>query len=148
VVSELTAGVYADEGYATEHYLPVLRDVARRAALAEQLVAVDPLSGTVVGAVTLAYAGGPYAENAEPGDAVIRMLVVDPLARRQGVGTLLMRACMSRATEQGSRRVLLSTQEAMASAHRLYRELGFRREPAHDWQPPNDAPLLGYVLDL
>ncbi|MBB2921133.1 GNAT family N-acetyltransferase [Cellulomonas cellasea] len=90
--------------------------------------------GVVVGTVTLAPAGTSYAEVAEPGEAEIRMLAVAPEARRRGVAEALVRAALDHAVTSGHRRVVLSTFDAMRSAQRLYRRLGFVPVPARDWQ--------------
>lgn len=145
-VGELTAGVYAAEGWAHGAYLDVLRDVADRAASADVLLAER--SGRLLGAVTVATRGGPYAEPAGPGEAVVRMLVVDPAERRAGVGRALVEACVEQARRDGCRAVRLWTEPGMAVAHRLYGRLGFRRTPERDWRPLPDLDLLGYVLDL
>ena len=147
-VADLTAGVYVDEGYAEGGYVHVLRDVASRARTADVLVAVRGPGGPVVGAVTLAYGGRDYAEQAVQGETVVRMLVVDPRTRGAGLGEALMQACLDRARAAGCSRVLLSTQASMRAAHRIYARLGFRREPANDWSPEPGVELLGYVLTL
>ena len=145
-VAELTARVYLDEGWADEDYEQVLRDVPDRAAQADVLVAV--VAGRVVGAVTVAARGGPYAELAGPGEAVVRMLVVDPQARGQGVGEALVRACLTSARAHGCTTVRLSTQPEMRAAHAIYARLGFTRTPDLDWRPVPDVLLLAYALQL
>ncbi len=145
-VGELTAGVYAAEGWARGDYLDVLRDVDDRVASADVLLAER--SGRLLGAVTVATRGGPYAEPADPGEAVVRMLVVDPAERGAGVGRALVEACLGQARRDGCRAVRLWTEPRMAAAHRLYERLGFRRAPDRDWEPVPDLVLLGYVLDL
>ncbi len=145
-MGRLTADVYVSEGWASEGYAPVVRDVAARVAEAYVLVALD--GGEVVGGVTVATRGGRYAEQAGPGDAVVRMLVTAPRARGRGVGGLLMRACLDVAVADGCTRVRLSTQAEMASAHRLYERLGFVRTPADDWSPEPGLLLLTYALEL
>ena len=145
-VGRLTADVYVGEGWAGEGYAPVVRDVAARAAEASVLVALD--GDEIVGAVTVATRGGRYAEQAGPGDAVVRMLVTAPQSRGRGVGLLLMQACLDAAVRDGCSRVRLSTQAAMASAHRLYERLGFVRTPADDWSPEPGLQLLTYALEL
>jgi ribosomal protein S18 acetylase RimI-like enzyme len=127
-VAELTARVYLDEGYGGTDYEPALRAVAQRDASAEVLVAL--VDDAVAGAVTVATRGGEWAEQAVPGEAVIRMLAVDP-ARADGCST-----------------VRLSTQPSMRAAHRLYERLGFVRAPAYDWEPVPGVQLLGYALTL
>ena len=145
-IAELVVSVYLDEGWGDEHYAPVLRDVAARAAQALVLVAVD--DGLLLGSVTVATQGGPYAEQAADGEAVVRMLVTAPAARGRGVGELLMRASLAAAVRDGCTRVRLSTQPGMAAAHRLYERLGFVRTPQDDWRPQPELLLLTYAMDL
>ncbi|TAL19098.1 MAG: N-acetyltransferase, partial [Frankiales bacterium] len=89
-VGELTASVYAADGFTTPDYVPALRDVASRVRSATVLVAEQ--QGRLVGAVTVATRGGEWAEQSVPGEAVIRMLVVDPSARGGGTGQACTRA--------------------------------------------------------
>ena len=145
-VAELTARVYLDEGYGSPQYEPRLRDVAGRAASAHVLVAV--LDGRIVGAVTLAPYGSDWAEAAEPGEAVIRMLAVHPDVRGAGTGAALVGACIDRARETGCRLIRLSTEPKMTVAHRLYERLGFVRTPSDDWEPVPGVILLGYRMEL
>ena len=145
LVADLTAQVYRGEGYGSDDYEPVLRDVAGRDRDAVVLVAVDDQQ--IVGAVALAV-GGPWAERAEPDEAEIRMLAVAPTARGKGVGTSLIQACLDGARQSGCVRVRLSTEPTMAAAHRIYDRLGFVRTPERDWTPAPNIPLLTYVLPL
>lgn len=145
-VAELTAGTYRREGYGSPQYEPALRDVASRDATADVLVA--DLGGRVVGAVTVATQGGPWSEQAAPGEAEIRMLVVDPAARGSGTGEALVRACIDRARTAHCNVVRLSTEPTMSTAHRLYERLGFVRTPERDWEPVPGISLLTYALDL
>ena len=145
-VGELLARVYGDEGWGSGAYLDVLSDVAGRAGHAQVLVAVD--DGRLVGSVTVATRGGPTAELAQPGEAVVRMLVTDPAARGRGAGTALVAACLEAARRDGSVRVRLSTQAQMAAAHRVYERFGFTRTPELDWQPEPGLTLLTYALEL
>ncbi|MEU2879113.1 GNAT family N-acetyltransferase [Streptomyces sp. NPDC007070] len=154
VVGEITAQAYLRDGLLDfgedDEYLGELRDVARRAAAAEVLVAVR--DGDVLGGVAFVPSGGPMADIAGPGEAEIRMLAVDHAARGRGVGEALVRACADRArATEGCVRLILSTQPAMHAAHRLYERLGFVRTPERDWQPlPDllDLSLLTYALTL
>ena len=146
VVAELTSRTYLADGWADEHYAPVLRDVAARAAEATVLVAL--VAGRAVGAVTVATRGGRYAELAGPGEEVVRMLVTAPAQRGHGTGTALLQACLAAALADGCHRVLLSTQPGMAAAHRLYRRLGFVPVPELDWSPQPGLDLQVHALDL
>jgi ribosomal protein S18 acetylase RimI-like enzyme len=89
------------------------------------------------------------AQLAGPGEAEIRMLAVDPGAQGRGVGSALAVACVERArTEEGTKRVVLCSQQAMTTAHRLYARLGFERAPELDWYPLPEVLLWGFRLDL
>ncbi|MGW6132563.1 GNAT family N-acetyltransferase, partial [Cellulomonas sp. NPDC055163] len=150
-VGALTAEAYhADRLLRPEdEYTVELQDAERRAQEAVLLVALVPSvpprglltdvhegevdAGVVVGTVTLAPSGTSYAEVAEPGEAEIRMLAVAPEARRRGAAEALMRSALEHAVTSGHRRVVLSTFDAMQSAQRLYRRLGFRPVPERDW---------------
>ena len=145
-LGELTAVTYLAEGYGDDGYAATLRDVTSRVAEADVLVAL--LDGRLVGGVAVATRGGPFAEQAAPGEAVIRMLVTAPPARGSGAGTALVRACLELARDAGCTLVRLSTQPTMTAAHRIYERLGFARTPDRDWWPVPDVELLTYELPL
>lgn len=145
-IGALTASTFRNEGYGDAGYEPVLRDVAARAAQADIFVAL--LGGQLVGAVAVATRGGDFAEQAAPGEAVIRMLVTAPAARRSGAGTALVQVCLDTARSAGCSVVRLSTQATMTAAHRIYERLGFTRTPECDWQPVPGLTLLTYTLPL
>ncbi|KUM70948.1 GNAT family N-acetyltransferase [Streptomyces curacoi] len=153
-LGEITAQAYLQDGLLdfgeSDEYLGELKDVAKRAAAAEVLVAVH--SGRVVGGVTFVPSGGPMADIAGPGEAEIRMLAVSREARGRGAGEALVRACVERArATDGCVRIVLSSQRTMHSAHRIYERLGFVRTPERDWNPIphlSDITLLTYELTL
>lgn len=149
-VGELTVRVYEAEGYLDDEptYAGRLRDAGARAAAGRVLVA--EAEGTLVGAVALFLGGSgrDWAEQAEPGEAVVRMLVVDPGARGRGVGAELGRACVQLARDEGCHAVRLSSRPDMTAAHRLYGRLGFVRLPAADWEPVAGMRLLAFRLEL
>lgn len=145
-VAELTAATYLAEGWADEDYAPELRDIERRDALAQVWVALE--DDALLGAVTVATQGGPLAELADEGEAVIRHLVTAPAARGRGVGQLLVQACLEAARADGCRLVKLSTHPRMATAQRLYERLGFVRTPRDDWEPFPGLHLITYALAL
>lgn len=145
-VATLTAEVYLDGGFSSPDYEPALRDVASRAASATVLVATR--KERVVGAVTVATRMGQWAEQAVPGEAVIRMLAVDPAERGAGIGDALVRACLDAARSDGCTLARLSSQENMTAAHRLYARHGFERTPSFDWSPVPGLQLRTYALPL
>jgi ribosomal protein S18 acetylase RimI-like enzyme len=131
-------------------YAKVLRDPRDRAQKAELLVAVDEETGAVLGSVTFAPPGSPYADLAEGREGEFRMLAVAPVpaARGRGVGELMVRAVIARAEELGLSRIVMSSQPSMAYAHRIYERLGFVRTPARDWSPLPGLDLFTYALEL
>ncbi|MER7404387.1 GNAT family N-acetyltransferase [Streptomyces sp. NPDC000070] len=153
-LGEITAQAYLNDGLLdfgeSDWYLGELKDVAKRAAAADVLVATR--GGHLLGGVTFVPSGGPMADIARPGEAEIRMLAVAHQARGRGAGEALVRACVDRArATDGCVRVVLSTQRTMHSAHRIYERLGFVRVPERDWNPIpelDDITLLTYELTL
>ncbi|OLF18805.1 GNAT family N-acetyltransferase [Actinophytocola xanthii] len=148
-VGRLTLDAYLADGHlaAESPYAAKLADAARRAREAELLVAADA-EGAVLGTVTLAPPGSPWAQVSGPDELEFRMLAVAPAARGRGVGEVLTRAAVDRAVELGLSAVVLSSSLAMRAAHRLYERLGFHRTPHLDWQPVPGETLITYRLDL
>lgn len=146
-IAELTVGVYVDGRLASEAYTPQLADVAGRAAHSELLVVRDA-EGRLVGSVALVLSGDFGEVTASDEEAAFRMLVVDPAARGRGVGELLVSGCLDRARAAGKRRMVISTDPRMTSAHRLYERLGFTRLPTRDWSPMPGIGLLVYSREL
>jgi ribosomal protein S18 acetylase RimI-like enzyme len=129
-------------------YRAVLRDVARRAAHGEVLVAADPGGGRVLGTVTFVPDGGPLGEIAAPDEAEFRMLAVDPAAQGRGVGGSLLGRVLDESRERGKRGVVCSSLPEMRAAHRVYERAGFRRAPERDWSPAAGVLLLAFVTSL
>ncbi|MCP9986516.1 GNAT family N-acetyltransferase [Streptomyces sudanensis] len=152
-LGEICARAYLDGGLLTygadDPYLDLLRDVPRRAAEAEVLVAADP-DGTLLGGVTFVPSGGnPWADIAGPDEAEFRMLAVSGAASGRGVGAALVRACADRArAREGCARLVLSVVPEARAARRLYDRMGFARVPRRDWEPLPGLPLLAYELTL
>jgi ribosomal protein S18 acetylase RimI-like enzyme len=146
-IAQLTVDVYVGGGLATPAYAPELADVAGRAARAELLVVRDA-AGQVVGSVALVLTGefGNVITSEE--EAAFRMLVVDPAVQGQGIGELLVTTCLNRARAAGKRRMVISTDPLMTTAHRLYERLGFTRLPERDWCPEPGVELLVYAREL
>jgi ribosomal protein S18 acetylase RimI-like enzyme len=142
----LTAQAYLDDGLVGPDYALVLRDARTRAARSRLLVAA--LDGALVGTVTFALGGTPYAERSAEGEAEIRMLGTATSARGHGVGTALTQRCVELAREAGCSAVRLSSQPEMKQAHRIYERMGFVRTPERDWTPVPGVDLLTYVLTL
>jgi ribosomal protein S18 acetylase RimI-like enzyme len=150
-VARITGDSYLAAGYfddADHPYMVKVMDVAARAEQATIWVAER--EGTIIGSVTLALAGEPYADIALPDELEFRMLVVDPAVQRSGAGKAMVNAIISYArTLPGIRAVALTTGKDWESAHGLYRRTGFQRVPERDWfVPGTDTKLLVYRLNL
>lgn len=147
--AEIAVAAYQTDGLLDEDntYEAHLRDADSRFTHADVLVAVDD-ADEVLGSVTVARAGTPFAQIARDGELEFRMLSTAPAARGRGVGELLTRAVVDRARESGCRRVVLCVVDRNANAIRLYLRLGFVRLPGRDWSPVPDIRLTAYTLDL
>lgn len=75
--------------------------------------------GEVVGSVFLVRKSKTVAK--------LRLLIIHPKARGQGLGRRLTRACMDFARERGYRTIELWTQSHLAAARAIYRAEGFRK---------------------
>jgi ribosomal protein S18 acetylase RimI-like enzyme len=131
-------------------YEQELADVRSRAEAKATLVLVAADEhGRMLGGVThVIDHTSPYAEGAPDDAASVRMLAVARAAQGQGAGKALVRACITKAQNDGKAALVLHTTPWMTTAHRLYEGLGFYRDPDRDWQVMPELLLLGYRLDL
>jgi GNAT superfamily N-acetyltransferase len=118
-----------------------LADGVRR--VREAMVLVAEADGELLGTVTLAEPGSPYAETAGKGEIEVRMLAVAPAARRQGIAGVLMDAVHVHARERRLQRIVLCSEASYTDVHRFYERLGYERQPDRDWSP-GGVPLLSF----
>ncbi|WP_427133103.1 GNAT family N-acetyltransferase [Pseudarthrobacter sp. S9] len=150
-IARITRDAYLAAGYfqsADHPYMRQIQDVAQRAAKATIWVAER--DGNILGSVTLAVAGEPYADIAHSDELEFRMLVVDPAVQRSGAGRAMVEAIIEHARRlPGIKAVALTTGMTWESAHGLYRKTGFQRAPERDWLVPDtDIKLLVYRQDV
>ncbi|MEC3954617.1 GNAT family N-acetyltransferase [Nocardia sp. CDC153] len=147
-VGELTVEVYVGEGHVNPQspYVAELADTATRAESAEILVAVR--GDEVLGSLTMARPGTPYADIARPGEFEFRMLAVSKRARGLGIGTALLEKVIDTARAEGFEAVVLTTMPTMQDARRMYDRLGFRHVPDRDWRTSTGLPLTVMRLPL
>jgi DNA-binding MarR family transcriptional regulator/GNAT superfamily N-acetyltransferase len=81
---------------------------------------VAELEGEVAGSVFVL-----PAEDGEEGTAQLRMLYVEPMFRGRGVGGRLVAEAVSFARISGYKRIMLWTQDCLASARSIYQKAGF-----------------------
>ena len=77
----------------------------------------------------------------------IRLLGVDPKARRMGVGRKLTEACIRLASEKKHRQVVLHTTQSMQVAWRMYEKMGFKRSEDLDFMQ-GELAVFGFRLSL
>jgi GNAT superfamily N-acetyltransferase len=147
-VADLCVAAYAPFLVGDGHYAAVLRDVARRAAEADLLVAVESTDGEVLGTVTFVPDGGALGEIARPGEAEFRMLAVGPAAQGRGVGTALLRRVLEESRHDGKVGVVCSSLPVMRAAHRIYERVGFERVHKRDWSPEPGVELLAFAISF
>jgi N-acetylglutamate synthase-like GNAT family acetyltransferase len=150
-IARITRDAYLAAGYfeSAEHpYMRQIQNVAQRASKATIWVAER--DGVIVGSVTLAVAGEPYADIARSDELEFRMLVVDPAVQRSGAGLAMVRAILEHGRSlPGIHAVALTTGMTWESAHGLYAKTGFVRVPDRDWLVPDtEIKLLVYRQEL
>jgi predicted N-acetyltransferase YhbS len=132
---------------ASPAYLENLRDVGPRMALAELLVAVD--GHTVVGSVTYARAGTPFALVSLEGEAELRMLGVGEHRGKGRIEELLVEACIERAERDGCPALVMSDVRSKShSAGKTYQRMGFRLVKGRELSPMPGLTLEVFSLAL
>jgi ribosomal protein S18 acetylase RimI-like enzyme len=131
---------------AWREYLERIADVASRAPVAHVLVAVD--DGRIVGSATVEVE--QRIEDEDPplarDEVSVRMLGVDPQARRRGIARALLAEVETIARRSGRSRITLGTTARMHAARSMYERLGYRRLP--DRVFPDGFVLLRYERDV
>lgn len=119
----------------------IVGDYARQHDDAREAAWIAELDGRRVGCC--------FCVAADEQTAQLRILLLDPAARGQGIGGALVDACLGFARAAGYRQMKLWTNHPLAAARHLYISRGFRlvrEEPHHSY----GVDLTGqfYELDL
>jgi ribosomal protein S18 acetylase RimI-like enzyme len=126
-------------------YLGEIADIGRRASKALVLVAVE--EGRVLGSATVEL-DRPLDDEGfrtlEEGAAHLRMLGVDPSARRRGAARALVKGSLEAARTRGKHLMTLHTTTKMIGAQRLYESMGFERDPGNDHRFDSGFVLIAY----
>ena len=134
-------------------YLADILDLEGRASESELIVA--DLEGQIVGCVSYfppgakaAYPSDAFSEHWPSEWSAFRLLAVDPVAQRKGVGKQLTLTCIERARDAGAPAVGLHTTAPMQIARAMYERMGFERAPQYDFRPGPDVLVEAYRLLL
>lgn len=161
-VREARAGEYEEVGRLTQRayaeyqrpgdplwndYFAMLADVSDRARFATVLVAItsDRIVGTATVELDKTIEG---TDDLLPGQANFRILAVEPGARGRHVGRRLVEACVTSARGAGKDLATLHTTDQMTAAQRIYRSMGFQRDPARDIELRPSLVLRAFRLPL
>jgi DNA-binding MarR family transcriptional regulator/predicted N-acetyltransferase YhbS len=75
----------------------------------------------------------------DPDTARLRLLLVEPAARGEGLGRRLVEAAVAFARRAGYREIVLWTHRELHAARRIYASIGFRK--TEEWQPHDFGPV-------
>ncbi len=121
--------------------------VSRMSKLAEiGEIVVAEVGSRVAGGITFIPAGQSNSATFDPAWPIIRMLVVDPIARGQGIGRSLVEECVRRARRDGACYIALHTTQNLTVALPMYLRMGFKLQ--YDAPPIHGVPCAVYTLDL
>lgn len=123
------------------------RHIGSLASLSESgelIVASD--QDRIVGAVLYVGPHKPKGEFFSVEWSILRMLVVDPTHRGQGVGHLLTQECINRAQLDNASVIALHTSPIMKIALHMYQRMGFAK--VKDIEPICGVEYALYKLDL
>ncbi len=107
---------------------------------------IAEVNGQSAACVFVVQARDDHTGQAMPGVAQLRMLLVEPSARGQGLGKLLTRTCEQFALAAGYTRMRLWTNSLLLAARGIYQAAGYQllaSEPHHSF----GHPLVGEVWE-
>jgi len=118
---------YTDKSYAEKIFVPA--ELRKRG----EIILARSIVGKLLGMAIFVPSTNPARQVAELGEAEIHLLAVYREVRRHGIASRLIKACEEQAISFGYSKMVLSTQQTMKEAHRIYERLGYRRKSIRDW---------------
>jgi GNAT superfamily N-acetyltransferase len=156
-VGKLMVEVYSQlEGFPKEadqpNYYKLLANVGALTSKpgVELLVAVssdDTIMGAVVYFSDMLYYGSGGIAGTEQNSSGFRLLAVRSASRGQGIGKLLTKACIKRATDKLHHQLIIHTTKPMQTAWKMYESLGFKRSEDLDFSQ-GELAVFGFRLLL
>jgi len=108
-----------------------LTEMASSGSVFVFLARLPDQQGEIIGSATLATFRSPTGLH-----GWIEDVVVDQVARRQGIGRALTEACLEKARALGLREVNLTSRASRSAANQLYQALGFVRRETNLYRYP------------
>jgi ribosomal protein S18 acetylase RimI-like enzyme len=131
-LATLLRRAYVDGGFTPADVARTLFAPEAVRARGDLFIARGSAGEGLLGMVIVAPPTSPARRLAEPDEAEMHLLAVDPACRGRGVGGRLVEAALAHARSSGFRRMVLWTQPTMHAARRLYVASGFARAPGRD----------------
>ncbi len=110
----------------------VIADYARRRDAKTESAWIAEVDGERVGSI--------FCVRKTKRVAQLRLLLVEPRARRMGIGTKLVDECIKFARRVGYREMMLWTKEGLHDARRIYERFGFFLESVDEEEPKEGEP--------
>jgi ribosomal protein S18 acetylase RimI-like enzyme len=128
----LLTSVFVEEGY-TDKLIAKKMFTSVELQKRGEIILARSCAGKLLGMVIFVRPSSLACQVAKMDEAEIHLLVVYPKVRGQGIATQLIIACEQRVVLLGYFKMVLSTQQSMKGAHRLYEHLGYHRNSRRDW---------------
>ncbi|HWA34092.1 MAG TPA: GNAT family N-acetyltransferase, partial [Cyclobacteriaceae bacterium] len=103
--------------------------------------------GAVVYYSDIAQYGANITAGGEKNASGFRLLAVDLAARGQGIGKILVNACIQKAREHQHDQVILHTTKSMMTAWAMYEAMGFKRSNDLDFSQ-GPVQVFGFRLKI
>jgi len=144
-VNHLAVAAFAEFQTAYSDWTAMVANLSKMSTLTAvgELMVAERI-GMIIGAVTYVAPHRPKAEFFDGGWPIVRMLVVDPKCRGQGIGSALMQECVRRAKRDGADVLALHSSPIMIAALAMYRDMGFAYR--RDGSPVFGVPTAVYVI--